>query len=42
LRVEGEDRVSDLAREREFCVDNLLAKIHLIIEMILEDRPCVM
>jgi hypothetical protein len=29
-------------REREFFIDNLLARIHLIIEMILVDRPCAM
>ena len=28
--------------EREFFVDNLLVRIHLIIEMILVDRPCAM
>jgi len=28
--------------EREFFSDNLLARIHLIIEMILVDRPCAM
>ena len=28
--------------EREFCIDNLLVRIHLIIEMILVDRPCAM
>jgi len=27
-------------REREYCIDNLLVRIHLIIEMILVDRPC--
>jgi len=27
---------------REFFIDNLLFRIHLIIEMILVDRPCVM
>ena len=26
--------------EREFFIDNLLVRIHLIIEMILVDRPC--
>jgi len=26
--------------EREFIIDNLLVRIHLIIKMILEDRPC--
>ena len=30
----GEDRV--------FFIDNLLVRIHVIIEMILVDRPCVM
>ena len=29
-------------REREFIIDNLLVRIHLIIEMILVDRPCAM
>ena len=28
--------------EREFFIDNLLIRIHLIIEMILVDRPCAM
>ena len=28
--------------ENEFCIDNLLVRIHLIIEMIVEDRPCAM
>ena len=28
--------------EREFFIDNLLVRIHLIIEMILADRPCAM
>ena len=27
---------------REFFIDNLLVRIHLIIEMILVDRPCAM
>ena len=27
---------------REFSIDNLLIRIHLIVEMILEDRPCAM
>ena len=31
-----------LAREREFFIDNLLVRIHLIIEMILVDRPRAM
>ena len=30
------------AQEREFLIDNLLVRIHLIIEMILVDRPCAM
>jgi len=29
-------------REREFFIDNLLVRIHFIIEMILEDWPCAM
>jgi hypothetical protein len=29
-------------REREFCIDNLLVRIHLIIGMILVYRPCAM
>ena len=28
--------------EREFFMDNLLVRIHLIMEMILVDRPCAM
>ena len=28
--------------EREFFIDNLQVRIHLIIEMILADRPCAM
>jgi len=28
--------------EREFFIGNLLVRIHLIIEMILIDRPCAM
>ena len=30
------------ALESEFLIDNLLVRIHLIIEMILVDRPCAM
>ena len=26
--------------ERDFCIDNLLVRVHLIIEMMLVDRPC--
>ena len=33
------DRVG---KARDFFIDNLLARIHLIIEMVLVDRPCVM
>ena len=29
-------------RERELFIDNLLFRIHIIIEMILVDRPCAM
>ena len=28
--------------EREFFIDNLLVRIHLIIKMVLVDRPCAM
>jgi len=28
--------------QREFFIDNLLIRIHFIIEMILVDRPCAM
>ena len=41
----GEQEVRDTPPrppEREFVIDNLLVRIHLIIEMILVDRPCVM
>jgi len=31
-----------LSIERQFFIDNLLVRIHLIIEMILLDRPCAM
>ena len=30
------------AGERESFIDNLLVRIHVIIEMILADRPCAM
>ena len=26
--------------QREFCIDNLLVRIHLIIDMILVEQPC--
>jgi hypothetical protein len=29
-------------REREFYIDNLLVRMHFIIETILVDRPCSM
>ena len=29
-------------REKEFFIKNLLVRIHLIMEMILVDRPCAM
>ena len=29
-------------RKREIFIDNLLVRVHLIIEMILVDRPCAM
>jgi len=28
--------------QREFFIDNLLVRIHLIMEMVLVDRPCAM
>ena len=34
--------VTKFAPEREFFIDNLLVRIHLIIEMIIVDRPCAM
>ena len=33
---------STFAPEREFCIDNLLVRIHFIIEMSLVDWPCAM
>jgi hypothetical protein len=35
-------RTPPSARERELFIDNLLVRIHLIIVMILVDRPCAM
>ena len=32
----------DVCREREFFIDNLLVRIRLIVEMVLEDWPCAM
>jgi len=34
--------LASMSREREFFIDNLLVRIHLIIEMSLVDRPCAM
>jgi len=34
--------INRVSVEREFFIDNLLVRIHLIIEMILVDRPCTM
>ena len=31
-----------ICRERDFFIDSLLVRIHLIVEMILVDRPCAM
>jgi hypothetical protein len=31
-----------VVRETEFFIDNLLVRIHLIVEMSLVDRPCAM
>ena len=31
-----------IQREREFFVDNLLVRVHVIIEMFVVDRPCAM
>ena len=36
------ERTASQADEKEFSIDNLLVRIHLIIEMILVDRPCAM
>jgi hypothetical protein len=35
-------RLTLILDERELFIDNLLARIHSIIEMILVDRPCTM
>ena len=34
--------VISIEREKEFFIDNLLVRIHFIIEMILVDQPCAM
>ena len=36
------EAVTAAQAKREFFIGNLLVRIHLIIEMILEDRPCDM
>ena len=36
------ERERERERERESVIDNLLVRLHLIIEMILVDRPCTM
>ena len=44
-RFNGQWQVSTfdcLPREREFFIDNLLVRIHLIVEMILVDWLCAM
>jgi len=43
-RVQTEFRktTESVPRERDFFIDNLLVRIHLIVEMILVDRPCAM
>ena len=38
--VEEEKKGIPLCREREIFIDNLLVRVHLIIEMIFVDRPC--
>ena len=42
LSAECSKRTFTTCREREFFIDNLLVRIHLIIEMISVDRPCAM
>jgi hypothetical protein len=41
-RISQPLRVDTVSREREFFIDNLLVRIHLIIEKFLVDRPCAM
>ena len=38
----GESPHSCVERERELFVENLLVRLHSIMEMILVDRPCAM
>ena len=35
-------RVRSKEREREIFIDNLLVRVHWIIEMIVVERPCAM
>jgi len=42
VAVDDEIPCSADGRQREFFIDNLLVRIHLIIEMLLVDRPCAM
>jgi hypothetical protein len=43
VRSEAEtEPPTQVERERELFFDNLLVRIHFIIEMTLVDRPCVM
>ena len=35
-------RAGMAVQEREFFIDNLLVRIHVIIKMTLVDRPCAM
>ena len=41
-RVEVRESRTVRPAKREFCIDNLLVRIHFIIQMILVDRPCAM
>ena len=42
LSLDMKWRWSPGGAEREFFIDNLLFRIHLIIKMISADRPCAM
>ena len=42
LRQGPEEHCVVHLREREFFIDNLLVRIHLIVEIILVERPCAM
>ena len=42
MDIVGVKSIAAEVLEREFFLDNLLVRIHLIIEMILVDRPCAM